>query len=305
HFVISANNQVVPNEYKYLLTRDWEAPYRAERIQELLRAQDKLSIADLQAIQGDLYSAPLVKLQKYIEPLPTDDFLTRRALDYVRAWDGRMDKDAQAAAILEATYHALVNDLFANRMSANTFEMYQADTNAPRQLIDQLLDDPQNEWWDDPATPARETREDRLKQAYKDGVNFLGTLYGDAPPEWRWGRIHYATFEHPFGSQKPLDLLFNFGPVPTGGNGFTVWNAGYHPNPKNYAQRTVSSMRQLADLSNWDQSLWINATGQSGQPLDAHYSDLIYKWRDMGYETLPFTRAAVQAKQAQVLTLTP
>jgi len=305
HFVISANNQVVPNEYKYLLTQDWEAPYRAERIEELLRAKDKLSLADLQAIQGDLYSAPLVKLQKYIEPLPTDDFLTRRALDYVRAWDGRMDKDAQAAAILEATYHALVNDLFANRMSANTFEMYQADTNAPRQLIDQLLDDPQNEWWDDPATPARETREDRLKQAYKDGVNFLGTLYGDAPPEWRWGRIHYATFEHPFGSQKPLDLLFNFGPVPTGGNGFTVWNAGYHPNPKNYAQRTVSSMRQLADLSNWDQSLWINATGQSGQPLDAHYSDLIYKWRDMGYETLPFTRAAVQAKQAQVLTLTP
>lgn len=305
HYVVTANNQVVPGEYKYLITKDWEAPYRAERIEQLLRAQDKLSPDDFKAIQADVYSIPLVKLQKFIAPLSTDNFLTRRALDYVRAWDGKVDKDAQAPAILEATYHALISDLFEKRLSANTFKMFNEDSDAPRQLIDQMLDDPQNEWWDDPETQTRETRDDRLPQAYKEGVNFLGTLYGDAPPEWKWGRVHTATFEHPFGSQKPLDLLFNFGPIATGGMGFTIWNGGYHPNPNNYAQQTVSSMHQIANLANWDETLWMTTTGQSGQPLSPHYSDLILKWRDVRYETLPFSRAAVEQNQAGVLKLTP
>ncbi|MBI4671621.1 MAG: penicillin acylase family protein, partial [Chloroflexi bacterium] len=109
HFIATANNQVAPNTYKYLITRDWSAPYRAARITELLQAQDKLSAADLAAIQGDVYSLPLVELAKYVQELPTDDFLSRRALDYVKAWDGKMTHDAQAPAILEATFHALVS----------------------------------------------------------------------------------------------------------------------------------------------------------------------------------------------------
>lgn len=305
HFIVTANNQIVPGDYKYLLTRDWQAPFRAARLQELLSGTNALSVDDFKKIQTDTYSTALVKLQQAIRVLPTVNFLTRRALDYVNAWDGRVDKDAQAPAILEATFQALVKDLFGKRMSAETFKMFQQDANAPRQLIDALLNDPQNEWWDDPATPARETRDARLAQAYSEGVDFLGKLYGDAPPEWKWGRIHTATFAHPFGAQKPLDLLFNAGPVPSNGNGFTINNGGYRPNALDYAQRTVSSMRFIADLSNWDAAQWIQTTGQSGQPLSPHYSDLMMKWRDGLYETLPFSQAAVERGANRVLTLTP
>ncbi|MBI4673730.1 MAG: penicillin acylase family protein, partial [Chloroflexi bacterium] len=305
HFIATANNQVAPNTYKYLITRDWSAPYRAARITELLQAQDKLSAADLAAIQGDVYSQPLVELAKYVQELPTDDFLSRRALDYVKAWDGKMTHDAQAPAILEATFHALVSDLFEKRMSAETYLAYRNEGSGARQFIDTLLDDPQNEWWDNPETPARETRTERLKTALQAGVNFLGTLYGDAPPEWKWGRIHYATFAHPFGSLKPLNLLLNVGPVPTSGNSFTVNNAGYRPEKDNYAQRAVASMRLIADTSNWDATRWVHTTGESGQPLSAHYSDLVYKWRDVQYELLPFTREQVEKAKANVLTLKP
>ncbi len=305
HYILTANNQIVPNEYPHLITVDWSPPYRAQRIEQLLNEKDKLSPEDFQTIQRDVYSLPLVELQAYLKSLSTDHFLTRRALDYVNAWDGKVEREAQAPALLEATYHALVRDLFAKRLSAETFEMYRLDGSVHRMLIDQLLDDPQNEWWDDPATPARETRDDRLKIAYKEGVDFLGGLYGDAPPEWKWGRIHYALFAHPFGEQEPLNLLFNVGPVPTNGHGFTVNAASYRPNKDNYAQRSGASMRLISDTAAWDRSLWIHTTGESGQPLSPHYSDLTYRWRDGEYETLPFTRAAVERASAAVLTLEP
>jgi penicillin amidase len=305
HMIVTANNQVVSNHYPYLITQDWSPPYRAARITQLLQNSDPLSPDDFQKIQGDVYSIPLVKFQQFIQALPTDHFLTRRAMDYVRAWDGYMTPDAPAPAILEATFNALVRDLFETRLSAETYKMFQADGDNSRRVIALLLDQPQSEWWDDPATPARETRDDRLKVAYQEGVDFLGKLYGDAPPEWKWGRLHTATFAHPFGAQKPLDLLLNVGPLPTGGHAFTIANAGYRITADGYTQRTVPSMRQIIDVTNWDAMWWVITTGESGQPLSAHYSDLVNVWRNTHYETLPFTRAAVEQAKANVLTLTP
>jgi len=305
HYIVTANNQVAPNSYPYLLTTDWAAPYRAMRIEELVRAKDKLTPDDFATIQADVYSIPLVKLQSFIKPLTFDEFLPRRAMDYVNAWDGRMARDAQGATILEVTYNMLTQEIFSKRMSAETYKMYQADGNITRQAIDLLLDQPQNEWWDDPTTPARETRDERLKVAYQKGVDWLGKLYGDAPPEWKWGRLHTATFEHPFGAIKPLDRLLNVGPLSTDGHGFTVTNAGYRIVDDAYKQRTVSSMRHIFDLTDWDAVRWIHTTGQSGQVWSPHYSDLTEKWRDAKYAILPFTRAAVERAQASVLTLNP
>lgn len=305
HYVVTANHQVVPGSYKYLITTDWAAPYRAQRIEQLLRAKDKLSPDDFETIQGDVYSIPLVKLQQFIKPLMFENFLPRRAMDYVNAWDGNMTRDSQGAAIMEATYNALVEELFAKRLSAETYKMYQASGNYTRQAIDLLLDQPESEWWDDPTTPARETRDERLKGAFEKGVNFLGKLYGDAPPEWKWGRLHTATFAHPFGARKPLDKLLNVGPLATDGHAFTITNAGYRIEKDGYTQRVVSSMRQISEPGNWDAARWIYTTGQSGQVWSPHYSDLTEKWRNVKYETLPFTRAAVEQAKANALTLNP
>lgn len=305
HYIVTANNQVVPNSYPYMLGTDWAAPYRATRIQDLVHAKEQLSPDDFQTIQGDVYSIPLVELRQYIKPLTFDNFLPRRAMDYVNAWDGRMTRDSQGAAILEATYHALVAELFAKRLSEETFKMYQGDGNNTRQAIDLLLDQPDSEWWDDPTTSARETRDDRLKTAFQKGVDFLGKLYGDAPPEWKWGRLHTATFAHPFGAQKPLDTLLNVGPLGTDGHGFTITNGGYNPQPYGYPQRTVSSMRQIIDLRDWNAMRWIYTTGQSGQVWSPHYSDLTEKWRNLKYETLPFERDEVERAKVTGLMLNP
>ena len=55
HFV-TANNKIVPDSYPYFLSRDWDLPNRAERIEALLAATPVQTPASSAAIQADTLS---------------------------------------------------------------------------------------------------------------------------------------------------------------------------------------------------------------------------------------------------------
>src|SRR5437763_764423 len=54
--IVTANQRVVGRDYQYFLSHNWEAPYRARRIFDLLSAKQKLTTDDFRKIQGDVYS---------------------------------------------------------------------------------------------------------------------------------------------------------------------------------------------------------------------------------------------------------
>jgi len=58
----------------------------------------------------------------------------------------------------------------------------------------------------------------------------------------------------------------------------------------------------LADLGN---SRYVIATGQSGNPLSAHWGDFVQRWRDGGSVRLAGDREALRKAGARVLSLTP
>jgi penicillin amidase len=45
--------------------------------------------------------------------------------------------------------------------------------------------------------------------------------------------------------------------------------------------------------------------GESGNPGDPHYGDLINGWADGNYHPMPYSRKAVEAAAEERLTLTP
>ena len=47
-----------------------------------------------------------------------------------------------------------------------------------------------------------------------------------------------------------------------------------------------ASMRAIFDLANLDNSRFMLAGGQSGNPLSPHYRDLLPRWRDQQYFTM-------------------
>ena len=87
---------------------------------------------------------------------------------------------------------------------------------------------------------------------------------------------------HPiFGDQPVLAALFTI-EHPSGGDSVTV-NVGHYA-PANeadpFAAIHAASYRGLFDLDALERSRFIASTGQSGNPLSAHYRDLAALWAE-------------------------
>jgi penicillin amidase len=119
-----------------------------------------------------------------------------------------------------------------------------------------------------------------------------------------WGDIHTHTYAHPLGSVAALAPIFNRGPFPTGGNWNTV-NSGAYYADKPYAMTLGPAYRIIADPADWDASLSIIPSGQSGQPFNPHYDDQIQQWLAVEYHTLPFSLDAVESAAKNTLRLIP
>jgi penicillin amidase len=304
HFIATANNKVVPDDYPYFLSYEWEAPYRAQRIVDLLTAKERLSVEDFQALQADVYDRPSEWLSRYLQQLEPQGWLQERAMEPLRAWDLRTTADSVAAAIYQVTYLKLIENTFGDELGGELFEEYLGAENLHHMALARIMEDADNPWFDDVTTPQRETRDDILGQSFAQALDFLGNRFGDEPPKWSWGRLHTATFDHPLGSVQPLDRIFNRGPIPVDGYGFTVNNTGFsHQEP--FAIEMVASYRQIVDLGDLTNSLSMHTTGQSGQPFHKHYGDMIPRWQAVEYHPMLWEEEAVAASKEGLLVLTP
>ena len=106
---------------------------------------------------------------------------------------------------------------------------------------------------------------------------------------WRWGQAHQARFAHPLFSHIPLyEEFFGFA-VPTSGGGDTVNRAVPRfsaPPDERFADIHGPGFRAIYNLGNLDQSRFMIATGQSGNPLSPFYGSLARRWSDGDYVKL-------------------
>jgi penicillin amidase len=129
-------------------------------------------------------------------------------------------------------------------------------------------------------------------------------LLGGEIKEWRWGRLHTVTLQHPFGEMEILKPLFNIGPAEMGGSGTTVNNGEYRLFTP-YAMTLGPSMRHIVDFSHIDGALSVIPSGQSGQPLHPHYSDQFALWKNGEYHSMVMDEETIASKSKNILYLTP
>ncbi len=96
-------------------------PYRAQRIDSLLRARKDHTVESFAAIQADVTSlaardliAALNALQPLIQP---DTPAGRLALERLSAWDGAMRADAPEPLLLHAWLRALRQRIFGDDLA--------------------------------------------------------------------------------------------------------------------------------------------------------------------------------------------
>ncbi|MEO8430580.1 MAG: penicillin acylase family protein [Acidobacteriota bacterium] len=269
-YVVTANNRVVSENYPYPFNADWVEPYRARRIEDRILASPRLSVDDVRAIQLDRVSYQARDLLPILLTTAPADAASRSALDRLRGWDGTFAPESVPAAIYAAWYAAL------STMPEDELSEPAATWVRSRFVIDALRGD--SAWCDDVRTRGRETCADFRSSTLRRAVALLGRRLGPAADGWRWERLHRARFPHAaFDGVPVLSRLFSL-ETGQGGDGSTV-NVGGYRRDGSFRMSDGPSYRQIVDFGDLAGARYVHTTGQSGNPFESGYRNLLPLWR--------------------------
>ena len=326
-WIVTANNAPLrPGASPYLgSAAEWDPGYRAAQITERLGelADDGgLTVDELEIIQMDVEIRRARSIVPKLSGIPPATADGRQVLEAISSWDLGCQVESRGCAAYVATELRLIAEIFDDELGSLARDWVGSPVSW--RVLERLLDDPEAAWWDNVATDGvRETAPQVISDALDRTGEELRAAFG-GPESWRWGALHQATFrEETLGRSGigPLEAYFNRGPIEVGGAAGTIQNNTYrpgrgYPDPANPEARPVGiggvfavdvlpSYRLAIDLSDLDDARIVHTTGQSGNPFDGHYGDLIELWRDGRSVTVPFSRSRVDAAAASTLVLTP
>jgi penicillin amidase len=304
--IVTANHKVVGPGYAHHITFEWQPPFRADRISELLKTQELHSVRSFAAMQMDAVSVPAQLLLENLLSVNTPTAEASAALRLLGAWDGTMAADRPEPLIFVAWWRELASAVYADELG----DAFPRNWAARPVFLQHVLSnkDGQARWCDDVRTPEAETCEALVADALERSLTDLRRRYGDDMGEWRWGEAHVAHHAHrPFSTTGALARFFDIR-VPSAGDAFTV-NVGrshFDNEAEPFASRHAPSLRALYDLGDPQASLFIHSGGQSGNPLSKHYAAFSEAWARGEYVPMLTDRARIEAAGGvQRLALVP
>ena len=174
-----------------------------------------------------------------------------------------------------------------------------------RPLLIRLLNEHNDAWFAHSAiSNGPKTWDAAISSAFHAALEELREKLGENISRWQYGSIHKMTYNHALGAVKPLNKVFNRGPIPIGGDIDTVNMGAAAPNTPEVVI-TVPSFRQIVNLADMKGSLSSHAPGQSGQPASKHYDDFIKPWLNVEHHPMLFDRAMIEANADGTLELLP
>lgn len=271
------------------------------------------------AIANDPQTTPGVDGQKVIDALESWDFTCPTGLDGADSQSSPLtdDDDELLAASGCTAFHAIFIEL-RGRIEAKE-NAPTAGGNAPRgrrpsnamffSIVDpsQLNVENKDIYWDDPGTPAVETKFDVMSEALQAVGEFLVQELGVDETEWAWGRLHglelesdLATFGiFAYNNPAPGEPLFA-----NDGGLFTVDVANPLQEPgRDFVQTAGPSTRFVCEASPEGPTCTIQLPGgQSGDIDSPNYDDLLFPY--LRNEPMPLVFDIAEAAQNATRTVT-
>jgi len=306
-YIVSANHQPAPSS-GVPVPGYYNLPDRARRLDQLLSHPGVTwNLQNSQALQLDEQTDYGPRVLRPLLPLLVTlagDSTDRSLIDQLAEWDGRHN----AGSIAPTLYNQFIYELLKAAMADELGEIQFNNLLRTRTLdhaLPRLAADPRSPWWDNRNTPQQENRNDIVQQAWRATLKHLQTTRGVSLPGWAWGNNHTLTHTHPLGRVKPLDLLFNVGPLPAPGGREIPNNLAHALGPSPWSVVYGPSTRRLIDFGDAGKGLGISPLGQSGVLLDAHYADQAHTFIQGGYRAMHLNPADVSSHTRTTLTLQP
>lgn len=298
-WMANANNRVVDASFPAFLSRDWDPPLRAERIESQLAAAPHDANRAM-ALQNDVHSGLARHFLPMLEPLRGKD----EVADALLAWDQQVLVDRPEPLIFATWYRAWLAGVLGDDLGPELDWVRGRRSDSLRWILSNAA----NRCDDKTTVDIAETCEDIAARALDDAMQSLIAQYGDDWRSWRWGDAAPVIMAHqPFSNVPWLRRFFEIR-TEKGGDPSSP-NVASHATSDPFATIAAASMRMLVDWASPDEAAFTNASGQSGHPLSRHWDDLTSLWRDGRYLSLvvPGTQpAGHRANRAEAtLLLTP
>jgi penicillin amidase len=294
-FLSSANQEPFdPRHEPRYFGADWERPWRAIRINSLLRADSAVTPDAMRRYQTDPGSA---RADHFVPAFITAaaraaDARAARAAALLAEWDRRYTPENRRTVLFEEAMRQLGPRLW------DEFRPDSGRGPVPSDMMTAvLLRDSASAWWDDRRTPAVEDRDRLLAAVLASALDSVEAKHGAPDGDgWRWDRTRQANIHH----LLRIPAFSRLG-LPVQGGPATLW-------PSTGDGRHGPSWRMVVEMGGGERKAWgLYPGGQSGNPVSARYEDRIARWVAGELDTLrlPSRAGALAAGQrGGVLVLT-
>jgi len=299
-YIVSANQQPA-TQNGLVIPGNYLPPYRAQRIDELLRQPGVLwDTHNTQAVQLDVRNPSPVRVIQNLLPLlrlASAGTADAPLVEKLAAWNGDYLLDTVEPTLGFAFSSALANTLMADRLGPERFKAL-LDTYLTDPFLERVSANPQSVWW-------AGDQAGKVRSAWLATLSQLRSALGEDPALWTWGRAHTLTHAHPLGRGKLLGTLFNVGPFAAPGGHEAINDLSSNFGPAPWAVTSGPSTRRIIDFANPAAAIGINPVGQSGVLGDAHYADQSLNYMAGIYVPMHFAEVDVAKAAESTLMLVP
>jgi penicillin G amidase len=303
-FLATANEPNLPPDWDHTTNQigyEWLERSRADRIEEVLAGSFAHSVQSSATLQTDSTSLVARRLIKVLE---TIDITAAESLTEARVifsgWQHRLDVGSAAAALFEVWWSKHLRPALFKLVTNDAVVQSLLLPGDPASILS-LLEKPDHRLGTDPMTVRNALIEQSLNAALAECRRTLGSDSNT----WRWGSLHQAHFVHATSNvfSDKARPNGNVGPFEKAGSDSSPMNASYRTS--DFRVTVGASVRVVIDVGEWDNSLCINAPGQSGSPSSLHYGDLADKWSRGEFVPLLYSKTRVDEATVQRIVLFP
>ncbi len=296
----TANSNFLPAGYTHHITFDWGRHFRRERIGEVVEGMEGRHDVDTTiAAMADTRSNALVRMRdEALAQMPVGAAINPDLLAALRAWNGHMEANKPEPLVVMAWFKAMAKAMLEDDLGKDFRHFASGDITV---VLGILETGGARDWCDNTKTAETESCGMIALESLQAAIGELETTYGRDWRDWRWGEAHMSYGEHrPFAAVGALARFFNV-EVPSGGGPYTLRRGQTdfsedHP----YRSRHASVYRAVYDLSDMDNSLFIQATGQSGHFLSPLYRNFAERWAKVEFVRMTTRRQDYEADPVSI-----
>ncbi len=298
-FWATANENLIPTGYEHrdAVGWNWADRYRVDRIDEVLGSGKKHSREDMMKLQVDYLSLPARSLVPLLKDIKSTDLKAEEARRLLLQWNFILDKNSVEAAIYMAWEKKISSSMVAKVVPPEGKKFIKT---IPLSKVIRWVTNGDPLFGKNPIVGRNEFLLTCLQESVKD----LEIKLGPDMKQWLYGQpsYHHVLIKHPLSNavneatRKKLEL----GPVARGGSGSTP---GVTTNNNN--QTAGASFRMVADVQDWDKTMFTNTPGQSGDPDSEFYGNLFPLWANDQHFPVYFSREKVEKSMKEKVVLKP